>query len=625
VARVTGAPVAEVGSASRGRVAVGDEPAAAVPTRPGPFAGALAFLFGAYLLVSAFDPGLPTTGQSVRFWLGLILSLSAAAAVALRRGGREWERVVALASLGALTYLPYLLRSPGHPIFSDDLYHQQSLRLIAESGHTDLPVTRFPIPGQFPGLELTTLWLHDTTGLGLETLAWVLPLAIHITIPLVVFSAANALGLNGRTAFMAAVLYIGNKAFVFFHSVYSYETLGILFFLTAWALVAACARDRAFTHRYAPLILVVLAAVTVTHHMSALMAGLGFVGLAIVTGILYRRAAVDAALLAVAGILLLNDWLVLHATKASEYLSAAFTARIGALIDTLKNEGQGTRKLFGQQALWQPEQYVAYVYPLLVFALCGAGVFLLLRRRRRRALEPMLLSLMIFGPVLWATTAPAVITGASELAYRAWPYLFLGVAIYGALALRALDRLARVSLVARRAAVIAALVLVVAGGVVVGDNPGGRFPREKPATAAGPEAVTTDVISAARWLSRSAGRHNRFAADNGSELVFSTYGDQEPVGYGNWLPFIAKTPTDVAHRLQELRASYLVVDRRISRLPARYGYYFGQEELFSPRTLYPQPFPRAQLAKLDRVSTLNRIYDNGNITIYGPVKPATAR
>ena len=64
----------------------------------------------------------------------------------------------------------------------------------------------------------------------------------------------------------------------------------------------------------------------------------------------------------------------------------------------------------------------------------------------------MLLSLMIFGPVLWAMTAPAVITGASELAYRAWPYLFLGVAIYGALALRAIDRLARVPLVARRCA-----------------------------------------------------------------------------------------------------------------------------------------------------------------------------
>ena len=193
------------------------------------------------------------------------------------------------------------------------------------------------------------------------------------------FGIADALGLNGRTAFMAAVLYIGNKAFVFFHAAYSYETLGILLFLTAWAVVAACARDRAFTRQYVPL--------------NPRRAGGG-------DGDTSHERAHDRPrlrrawpssrasctggppstplLLAAAGILLLNDWLVLHATKASEYLSAAFTARIGALIETLKNEGQGTRKLFGEQPLWLPERYVAYIYPLLVFALCGAGVLLLL-------------------------------------------------------------------------------------------------------------------------------------------------------------------------------------------------------------------------------------------------------
>ena len=191
--------------------------------------------------------------------------------------------------------------------------------------------------------------------------------------------------------------------------------------------------------------------------------------------------------------------------------------------------------------MWVPERYVGYIYPLLVLALCGGGVLLLLRRRRRRLLGPMLLSLMIFGPVLWAMTTPAVITGASELAYRSWPYLFLGVAIYGALGAGALDRLARVPLVARRCAIVAALVLVVAGGIVVGDNPGGRFPQQEPATAAGPEAVTRDVISAARWLSLTEGRHNRFAADNGSDSVRPT-GIRSPLGTGNRLPFIAKTP-----------------------------------------------------------------------------------
>ena len=35
-----------------------------------------------------------------------------------------------------------------------------------------------------------------------------------------------------------------------------------------------------------------------------------------------------------------------------------------------------------------------------------------------------------------------------------------------------------------------------------------------------------------------------------------------------------------------------------------------------------QPFPAAQLQVLDRVASRSRIYDNGEITIYGPVGTA---
>jgi len=61
-----------------------------------------------------------------------------------------------------------------------------------------------------------------------------------------------------------------------------------------------------------------------------------------------------------------------------------------------------------------------------------------------------------------------------------------------------------------------------------------------------------------------------------------------------------------------------VVDRRIAELPPRYGYYFGQEELFSDGAPAQAPFPAAQLRKLDRVRTRSRIYDNGTIAVYGP-------
>jgi hypothetical protein len=224
-------------------------------------------------------------------------------------------------------------------------------------------------------------------------------------------------------------------------------------------------------------------------------------------------------------------------------------------------------------------------------------------------------ALLILGPFLWVVSAPAVVVGGSEIAYRAWPFLFVGVALCAGLGVRALG--------ARRVrpAVIAGIVaIVLAGGIVVGDNVGGRFPRPAPATAAGPESVTDAPISAARWLLETRGRDHAIVGDRGSELVFGSFGEQQPLSGTTALPFVARTPAQIAEQLERLGASYVAIDRRISLLPPRFGYYFGPEELaVSNRSVYGQPFPREQLRKLDSVRTLSLIYDNGTTAIYGPV------
>jgi hypothetical protein len=84
----------------------------------------------------------------------------------------------------------------------------------------------------------------------------------------------------------------------------------------------------------------------------------------------------------------------------------------------------------------------------------------------------------------------------------------------------------------------------------------------------------------------------------------------------------------MARQLERLGASYVAIDRRISLLPPRFGYYFGPEELAaSNRSLYGQPFPFEQLRKLDSVRTLSLIYDNGTTAVYGPgtLAPVPAR
>jgi hypothetical protein len=570
-------------------------------------AGALTFLMGASVLAAAFDPDLSRTTQSLLFWSGLALSLTATVTVGLRRGARESERIAALAGFGALLYLPYVLRSPEHAIFGEDLYQGRSARLLAETGHT---------PVQFPGLDFVTMWLHDTTGIGLESLARVIPLAVHITVPLLVFGIAIAIGLSGRTSFLAALIYLANPAFFFLHSAFTPATLGILLFLTSWGIVAACARDQRGSAAYVPAIIACLAGTVVTDHLSALMTAVGFIVLAFVTAVMHRRAVEDAFMLAAASVALLSGWLVIHETKASEYLTAALSARIGALVDTLRQEGEARGELFGTQSVSLPERLVGYAYPAAVVLLCLVGVFVYLWRQRARRPGPLFVALLILGPGLWIVTAPAVVGGASELAYRGWPFLFLGIALCAGLGVRALDGLRGV----RRPAVVGAVALVMAGGIVVGDNVGGRFPQPAPRTAAGPESVTDASIAAAGWLNQTAGRGHRLVGDRGSELVFGTYGEQQPLTKGAALPFVAATPAQISQRLALIGASYVVIDRRISLLPPRLGYYFGPDELATSNpSRYDQPFPVAQLRKFDGVKTLSLIYDNGATAIYGPV------
>jgi hypothetical protein len=581
----------------------------------------LVFAVGARLLVGAYVPGVPAGQRPLLFWFGLVCCVAAVGAYGLRRGTRPWERVGGLTALGTIMYLPYYLRSPAHAMFSDDLYHRQVVQQIEEAGSTNVHPTLYPIPGEFPGLEQATLALHSITGLGLGAVEQIVPLVAHTSMPVVAYALARAVGLPSRTAFLAALIFVGNKAYFFFHSAFAYETLGMLLTMTALTLIAFGARDRSPVRHYAVPVLVALSATVITHHVSSylLIVCLTLIaGFAVVTRSQHRRIALALPL---ATLTLAAGWLLLEATAASTYLSNGVSARLTTIIDAITNEGSGTRRLFAQSTLPPSERLLGYVATFTVLALCVLGVYAVLRQRRRRPLGPLTYAFLVFGPLLWVASTPLIATSGAELVYRSWPFLFLGVSMFGAIALRSVERrMKHGPPVLAHGVMIGVVTLVIAGGVVVGDNEAGRFPRPAE-TAAGPESVTGDSIGAAQWLERRAGRYNRFVADNGSQLVFATYGFQEAIGYGNWLPFVAPSTPKIAERLHDLDAKYVVIDRRVTELPPRYGYYFGQEELYAAGLAFSGGvFPRRLIDRFDDVPTLDRIYDNGHIVIYGPTK-----
>ena len=104
--------------------------------------------------------------------------------------------------------------------------------------------------------------------------------------------------------------------------------------------------------------------------------------------------------------------------------------------------------------------------------------------------------------------------------------------------------------------------------------------------------------------------------DRGSELILCSYGDQRPAAWNGHILFVAETPDQIAAGLRRLGATHVVVDRRITELPPRFGHYFSPQE--TARRLR-RAVPRGQIRKLDDVRSLSLIYDNGNFAIYGPV------
>lgn len=577
------------------------------------------------------------------YWLGLAVAYAGVGALGTTASPKAARQLAALALLGAVMWLPYYLRSPDRLVFVDELYHRDVLARILETGHANgLPITMFPLPGTFPGLENATVAIMGMTGLSMDGAIRAITLLVHMTIPCLAYLAARGVGLGRRGAFLAALVYAANTSFPFFHSVFSYESLGILLFLAVWALVglfvgvqpagvggspsaapppAVGAGGEARPGRRGPRLgrgallvvaLPLLAGIAVTHHISSyLLAATLFVGwLAARRRDPLRARALLA--LAVVGAAFAGAWLLLSIGRTGPYLSDALGARLGTVISAFTAEHTQPRALFANTDQPLLERMLAFGYPPLALALALVGLWTGWRHRSRSLLW---LPLAIVGPVAWMLTTPAVLTRGGELAYRSWPFLFLGMGVFVALGLLEVAR--RAAGRAPRSARVVALALAGAllfGGISIGENQTGRFPT-RPTTAAGGATNTPDVVAAADWLRSTAGPGHLVATDVGTGVVFATEGRQKILGWAAWYPFVARDPAKIAQFVRQTGTQYIVLDRRITELPPRYGSYFGQPPI--PASLDPgAPIPASYPAAFDQTPTLERVYAGPNVVIW---------
>jgi hypothetical protein len=480
-----------------------------------------------------------------------------------------------------------------------------------------IPITFFSIAGEFPGLEYLGLATLYTTDLTVGVVVRLLPFAIHLIVPVLAFYIFKSVGQEDTAAFFGSLFYIGNVGYFFFFSTYSYGTLGIMLFLfialVGFEKISSEPKKAAILSL---LLILSMTAIVVTHHSSSALAAILLLILAIISKAFQKRSFVFGAFLY--SVVLWFTWLVYRAVNSSHYLHYNLGQRIRSFSSLVLQEFQ-TRELFSSSPLPLGERIVAYLYPILTLILCLFSLKYLFIGKRSN-LDKLqcvrAISLAIFGPILWFAIGPLIITDNAEIVYRISPFLFLGVGYYCALYICEWSRKGNGL---REVVLFASVCLVLAGGIIIGDNQAGRFRTSEIHYAAGPEVLTIDVIHAAEWLESDAGRFNRVTGDLMSSIAFAVFGMQRTDIGSNWLLFYTENPEATRGFLDKQDIDYVVVDLRDSQYPPRYRYFFNQTELYdhASETRYlDKPFPLSLLTKFDRMSSLQRIYDNGDIVIY---------
>ncbi len=608
------------------RISVGVDHAA-------PLLAPLGVLMGAAAVMGAYAEAAAGPSDDLShfhlFWAGMLLFIVPVfmrlCAVGVARG----ERLALVAVIGLFDYLPKYLRSPGSPLYHDELAHWRQSEVMYATGRLFQPNPTINILRSFPGLHALTVSLRVLSGLSTFDIGVILPGLLHVIALIGIFVLAEQATLSARTAALAALLYSLNPSFLFFDAEYAYESLGIV--LCVWVLAAIVTMQRASGDRARQLAwftsgLVLAAACVVTHHLSSYIAVAVSVCIAVVTVARARRSdAGDSATMAltVAFAVIITAmalaWVLTVASAVWGYLMPYLVKGGGELAALLHQHG-GARQLFALSVTPGYERLAAYLAPLI--ALLGAVVGLWLLHRRPPRL-PAAHGLMLFG-LLYFPSVPFVLTQyGNEGARRSWAFTYIGLSLLIAPAIsRGLDALAHrrgyVRTLARVALVVLLMTLFV-GNVSAFTNETYRFPGPY-VYGSDVRSLTPELLGLTQWFTATQGPDRRVVADRFSGLALASFGRQwsaaPSTGFPVWqLYFSTRRPSDLL--LRELRTSnyrYMVVDRRMARYLPRIGVYFEPDEPEAFRRKTPPPL--TALDRYDRLPWTIPVYQSDNLAIY---------
>lgn len=553
------------------------------------------------------------SGGSEVFWLAVALIVAPAAYRLAGRRASSAERAAIVVVAGLALYAVKILRDPFGFTYADELVHFHNLQAILGSGSLFGSNSILPITPRYPGLEAVAAAIARAGGISPFAAGVTLIAVARIVIMLALYLLYEAVSGSRRAAGLGALVYTATPTFLFFSAEFSYESLALpLATVAVYALVRWRRAPDAGTGRaWAAVALAIAAAVVVTHHVTAY----ALVAFLLVYCLLHwKLRGRRGAPWAIAGVVavLAAGWLAFAAAGTVGYLRPVFTGAIDKVIQTLNGEA-ATRVLFANQggAEQTPlaEQLVAVLGILVLGLAVLAGLRVVWRGRRR---NPLMLLLAAAAVAYMCTLPLRLIPAAWETASRAGEFLFIGVGLTVSLGIvwllerRAVERRAHPVLVAL-------IVALVFGSGVIAGWPSSERLAQPVRVDAGGRTLSSPEYAAATWSGQALGPSAVVAAEDADARLFIDYGHQTAfTGINPNIDLVLSSTQTLQpwerQLLRRYRITLVETDLRDVSSDIIAGYFFDVGK--------PSLMAAASADKFD-LRDVDRIYDSGNLVIYG--------
>jgi hypothetical protein len=575
------------------------------------------------LLIALADTGarFQSAWAEPLFWTGLlVVFMPIAARVASPDIGRG-ERIALVVALGFNLHLVKVLHSPAGFTHHDEFIHLRTLQDIVISGRLFLVNPLLPPSSVFPGLEIVTAALASLTGLPFFYAGVVVIGASRIILMLALYLFFEQVGRSAQAAAMATTVYMTNANFVFFDSMFKYETLALSF--AAMVLLVLALRGQLYGPTRPVLTgvgILAIGAVVVTHHLTtyALVAFVGMCSVAVYACAPGRRPGrLGLNGMALLALVAAVGWLVYVATLVVGYLSGPVGGAVAEMVHLIAREPTAGREIFrssaGQLApLW--ERLIGFASVALVLSVLPFGLLRIWHAHRANGFAWALAAGSLGYPLALAFRFTS---RGWEAANRSSEFLFVAVGFVVAVAAAEIWP-ARLKGWLGSLAFAGCASIVFLGGVIAGWPPEWRLP--------GPYRVLSDTrsiepqgLAAAAWARSYLGVDNGVAADRTNRLLMGSHGAQWAATSlsggmdSEWILYAPRLYEDLLASMRQAHIEYVVVDLRLRQAPN------------AARAFYPNTDVSKALEKFDDLDIASRIFDSGDIQIYSLGNPSGGR